>query len=314
MKLLNSIFKILHVNKKNWKAIVLCILAATIFWFLNSFNENYTTNINFPLKFDFDTKNYIPVDPLPDQLLVNVTGAGWDLFRRSAGLRVPPLIIPLDRPSGVKKIVGSTLPALFSGQLQGLQINFVVNDTVYLNIEPRGRRWLTLSIDSVEKYIREDYGIIGKCSITPDSVLVEGPISMVTTLPEPYNINLDDRNIDEDFDDEIDVALPHGHLIRCNPSRVNVRFDVEEFVQVTDSVRLRLIHLPSSARPEMQISMLPLTIRIQRSEQSKVLWDSVRAVVDLGGFKKGNIKVLPTITGLPQGAEIIKIDTIQITY
>lgn len=314
MTILNSIFRLLHVNKKNWRPIVLCILAATIFWFLNSLNESYTTNISFPLKFDYDAEGYIPVDPLPHQLSVNVTGMGWDLFRRSLGVKVPPLVIPLERPSAVKKIVGSTLPALFSGQLEGLQINFVVNDTVYLNIEPKGRRWLKLSIDSVQQYIRKDYGIVGGYDILPDSVLVEGPVNAITDLPEPFALSLSDRNIDDDYDEEINVSFPQSESVTSDPPRVNVRFKVEEFVEITDSVRLELINVPGSARPEMQVDKLPLTVRIERSGRSSIQWDSVAAVVDLAAFRRGKIKVKPVITGLPPDAKILSIDSIRITY
>src|SRR5690606_13073483 len=98
---------------------------------------------------------------------------------RSLGLKVPPLVIPLERPSDVKKIVGSTLPALFSNQLNTLQINFVVTDTVYLDVEPRVKRWLSLRVDSVGQYIGSDYGLVGNVIIRPDSVFIEGPFSII---------------------------------------------------------------------------------------------------------------------------------------
>jgi len=313
MRLLNSIFRLLHVNKKNWKAIVLCILAATIFWFLNSLNENYTANVSFPLKFDFDAAYYMPVEPLPDELSINVTGMGWDLFRRSAGLRVSPLVIPLERPASVKKIVGSTLPALFSGQLEGLQLNFVLNDTVYVNIEPKARRWVSLRIDSIEQYIRQGYGITGPVSVIPDSVLVEGPVGMVADLSEPVSVKLNTANIDDDFEDEIDPSFSTP-LITASPSQVSISFPVEEFVELTDSIHLELVNLPSSAQPEMQIEKLPVTLSIPRSRASGIAWDSIRAVVDLSGFERGNIKTQPRVSGLPPEAELVAIDSIQITY
>jgi hypothetical protein len=129
MRLLNSIINLLHFNQKNWKAVSLCVLAAAIFWFFNALNKNYTTTISFPLQFDFDRQDYMPVRPLEEELRINVTGMGWDIFRRTVGLRKSPLSIPLEHPETVKKIVGSTLPAFFSTQLEAFQINFVANDT-----------------------------------------------------------------------------------------------------------------------------------------------------------------------------------------
>lgn len=312
MRLLNSIFRLLHVNKKNWKAVVLCILAATIFWFLNSLNENYTSNVNFPLTFDYNTEQYIPVEPLPDRLSVNVTGMGWDLFRRSAGFKMPPLVIPLERPSAVKKIVGTTLPALISGQLEGLHINFIVNDTIYLDIEEKNKLRVFVSIDSIEQYIRSGYGITSAVTIAPDSILVEGPESVIREMTEPFNLVLDQRNIDDDFEEEVEV-LP-GDRVKTTPSKVYVSFSVEEFVVVTDSVRLVLVNIPESAKPSLQVDKLPVTLRIPRSLVSDLAWDSLNAVVDLKGFGRGNIRAEPLVTGLPQGAELVEIDSVRITY
>ena len=105
MSFFNSIFNILRFNKKNWKAVVLCIFTATVFWFFNALNKDYTTTISFPLAFDYDRDRFIPVEPLPRDVRINVTGIGWNLFRRSTRVKVPPLVIPLDRPADVKKIV-----------------------------------------------------------------------------------------------------------------------------------------------------------------------------------------------------------------
>jgi YbbR domain-containing protein len=305
---------LLHVNKKNWKAIALCILAATIFWFLDSLNDNYTANVNFPLEFEYNEEAYIPVEPLPDHLTINVSGMGWDLFRRSAGLRVTPLVIPLDRPATVHKIVGSTLPALFSDQLEGLEINFVVNDTIYLNIEPRDRKWLTLRIDSIERFLRPGYGIVSPIRIRPDSVMADGPLSHISELRRSVSLVLEHRNIDEDYDEEVEVYVPGRPLITFSPPSVNVTFQVEEYVEVTDSVRLVLVNLPESAKPDLQIEKLPVTVRVRRSLADHLAWDSMRAVVNLKGFEGGKISAEPQVDGLPGGAKVVDIDSVHITY
>ena len=314
MRFVNSIFRLLHVNKKNWRAIVLCILAATIFWFLDSLNDNYTANVNFPLKFDYNEEEYIPVEPLPDHLTINVSGMGWDLFRRSAKIRVTPLVIPLDRPASVRKIVGSTLPALFSEQIEGLEINFVVNDTIYLNIEPRDRKWLSLRIDSLERFLRPGYGVVSDIRIHPDSVLADGPLSHISELRSWLALELEHSNIDEDYDEEVEVTVPDRPLITFQPPSVHVSFQVEEYVEVTDSVRLVLVNLPESAKPELQIDKLPVTLSVRRSLADDLVWDSMRAVVNLKGFTGGRISADPQVDGLPGGAKVVDIDSVHITY
>ena len=312
MGLLNSLFGLLRFNKKNWRAVVLCLLAAMIFWFLNALNKEYTANISFPLQFEFDRKYYIPIEPLPEEISLNVTGLGWDLFRRSAGWNTPPLTIPLEKPAEVKKIVSSTMPALFSTQLQTMQINFVVSDTVYINVGIRSRRWLTLTVDSVEQYLRNEYGLESSVSIRPDSIFVEGPLSIVSELQEPYPIRLEDFDIDDDYEEEVEVKLPE--LIHRNPPVVQVNFKVEPFIYVNDSVPLELLDIPKNVRQKIGLTKLPVTLRMRESIRRALVWDSVQAVVNLQGFKRGSLDVLPTLKGITPQVEVIRLDSVHISF
>src|SRR4051812_1217901 len=125
-RLFNSILKIFRFNRGKWRAVVLCFSTATIIWVSNCVKNTYTNNINFPLAFEYDQTSFVPVKALPHHVRMNVTGNGWDLFKRSTGVKASPLEIPLDNPSETKKIVGSALPKFFSNQADGLEINFVL--------------------------------------------------------------------------------------------------------------------------------------------------------------------------------------------
>jgi YbbR domain-containing protein len=312
LSFIKSIFGLLRFNKKNWKPVVLCLFAATVFWFFNALNKSYTTNIRFPLNFDYNTINYVPVGPLPNEVAVNVTGIGWSLFRKSYGVKVSSLVIPLERPSEVRKIVGSTLPGLFSNQLEGIQINFVLTDTLYINIQPKAGRWLSLKIDSLYKNVRKGYTIVTDVVIEPDSFFVEGPMSMVTHLKEPVPLIIKKRNIEDNFDQEVELTSPDNQLMSINPSIVNVSFNVDKLVERTDSIRLTLKNIPPRARPFMETSYLLCTIAIPQSMEKQYKPEDVTAVVDLNGFRKGELKIRPELQGLPPHSQVIKIDSIRI--
>src|SRR5687768_7584642 len=232
MRILYTIFSILRFNRRNWKAVVLCIFAATVFWFFNALNKTYTTNINFPLSFEFDKKNFVPVNALPEHVRINVTGNGWDLFKRSTGVKISSLEIPLERPAEVKKIVGGNLPLIFSSQLEGLQMNFVLTDTLYVDLEPKVGRWIKLSMDSLQNNLKKGYGLASDISIMPDSVFIEGPQRLITRFKEPVTLKLRQRNIDDDFMEDVELDIPSSDIIKRDPPTVAVMFDVEKLVTV----------------------------------------------------------------------------------
>ena len=75
--------------------------------------------------------------PLPPVIVVNVTGNGWDLFRKNVGVKVPNIALTLERPVEIRKIVASTLSPVIASQIGALQVNYIVSDTLRLKIEPK---------------------------------------------------------------------------------------------------------------------------------------------------------------------------------
>ncbi|MFZ6014638.1 MAG: hypothetical protein ACOYXT_30135 [Bacteroidota bacterium] len=312
MKLFNSILSVLRFNRKNWKAVVLCIFAATVFWFFNALNKTYTTNISFPLSFDYDERHYVPVRTPTREVRINVTGNGWDLFRRSTGIKVPPLEIPLERPGEVKKIVGTTLPAFFSSQLDGFQINFIVTDTVYIDLEPKAGRWISLSLDSANRNLKRGYGLASKVEVSPDSIFIEGPQRIITQIKEPVKLKLKKRNIDENFREDVEIDLPHGEVIKRDPPTVSVAFSVGMMMAVQDSVSLRLINIPPGVWPTRDKRKIAITVAMPENLKNQFTLDSAIAVISLRGVKRGQSKLLPVIIGLPQFCKVVKIDSVHV--
>lgn len=310
MSFFNSLFSLLRFNSKNGKAVVLCVFAATVFWFFNALNKNYTTNISFPLTFDYNVDNYVAVRPLPHQVKINVTGIGWDLFRRSIGIKVPPLVIPLERPSEVKKIVGSTLPMLFANQLEKLQINFVLTDTLLIALEPKATRWVTLTLDSPSILFKEDYVKVSNAVISPDSIYIEGPFKLIQSIMEPVAIKIDQRNIDQNFNKEVEVKFVNQELIMRSPSVVTVSFEVDPLTTITDSLIVTFENVPARMKLSQEKLLWPCTIKIPKRYTSQYHRDSVTAVINLETLEQKQEKVFPIVTGLPPLSFITEADSI----
>ena len=312
MRLFNSILNILRFNRRSWKAIILCFFAATIFWFFNALNKTYTTNVNFPVTFEFDRENFVPVKSLPSYVRINVTGNGWDLFKRSSGVKSAPLEIPLERPSAVKKIAGSTIPFFFNNQVDGMEINFVLTDTLYVDLEPKDGRWIKLTMDSLQFNLRKGFGVASEVLIRPDSVFIEGPQPIVNRFKSPFRLRLKKRNIDENFHEEVEMEFPASDIIKRNPSTVTVSFDVQPMMTVSDSVWIDFTNIPSTISKVERIK-IPIIVAVPEKMVDNISLDSTRAMIDLKNFKRGSERVMPRLEGLPPYTRVIKIDSVNIS-
>ncbi len=308
MSFVKSIFNFLRFNNKNWKAVVLCIVAATVFWFFNALNKNYAASITFPVVFEYNPEQYWPLEKLPPTVRMNVSGTGWELFRRSSGFKVPALTIPLEKPVEVKKIVGSTLPALFASQLEKLQINFVLTDTLRVSFDEKFKRKFTVVLDSVQQYLHPDVGLTSAVTITPDTVWFEGPKQFIKSLPPALQLPLQQHDIRKDFREA--VVLPYKNVIQT-PSSFMVSFQVAEFTEVHETIALTVVDKPAHLKSNI-VQHITCTYAMPGTDVAAPR--SLQAVLDLSGLSHGTHKLVPQITGLPQYTRLIKTDTVIVNF
>lgn len=312
IKVVNNLFQF---NRTNWKAVALCFLAAAIFWLFNAFNKDYSTDISFPLRFDYNTEHYAPVGQLPNRVKINVSGNGWDLFRKSSGLRKPELVIALERPTEVKKVVGSTLPILFNDQLGGLKINHIVTDTLRLDIDDRDSHRFKLYADVSQVQFIEGYGRISALVFLPDTVELQGPKKLLHQLPDSLFIQLPKVILDNSYREELEVAVPFGESIARNPPVVTVMFEVGPVEMVEKKIPVQVLSIPSGILAS-RVDSMTLIVQIPRNlrDDFESRMGEVMARIDLKGKARGTYYVKPDVEGLPNYAEVLSYDSLKIQF
>ena len=312
MSLFRVINNLFRFNRTNWKAVALCFLAATVFWFFNALNKNYATNVRFPLQFEFDQRKFASSKPLSHDVYVNVSGKGWDLLRKNLGLKLPTMIIPLEHPVETKRIVGSTLPPLLASQLGNLKINHIVTDTIYLSIEPRDSVMMKLVFDMTNISFKRGYGRTSPVVVLPDSIQLQGPKSLLQNRPDSIVVSLGEKKLTANFREQIEI--PDNKAIRRNPPVVEIMFEVGEVVEVEQKLKLDLINIPTAARVNLWKDSIPCWIQIPKSRVEDFgQWvTKVKAVLDLKDARSGARKALPVILGLPPYASLIRADSIRL--
>jgi hypothetical protein len=45
--------------------------------------DNYSIKLNYPLEIEYDNSAFVPMQPLPKRISVNVSGDGWTLLQKS---------------------------------------------------------------------------------------------------------------------------------------------------------------------------------------------------------------------------------------
>ena len=316
MRFLKLFVNLFHFNRTNWKAVALCFITASIFWLFNSLNKTYSTSIRFPLQFEFDRSKFAPVGQLPQTLLVNVKGTGWDLFRKYFGVKVPTLTLQLERPVETRKIVASTLPVRLAPQMGTIQINHVVIDTLRLHIEPRIYRKFPLVVDTNAFKFKNDLARISKIVITPDSVDISGPVSVIHELPDPIVLKMSDARIGGNYREEVEVEIPDLDLVQRNPPVVEVAFEVGEMVSATQTIRLEHTDLPWGY--VSQKDSIRCSFNIPKKYYGKFTASELYGTLPMvtkESLRRGETKVFkPVVHGIPAYAEIVSVDSVAVKH
>jgi len=287
---------------------MLCVSAATIFWFFNALNKDYTTSINYPVEFLYDQDLFIATIPVPEEIQINVSGGGWNLIRRTGFFNTRPITISLDNPNEQKQIFGNSLRAIFSDQLPEFKLNFVVTDTVYLSITNRIKKKFPIKVDSSAILMGDDYRIISNITVAIDSVEIDGPDEYVIALPDSIIIIPLDDDIDDDFNEEISINLQNPLLI-VTPSEINVSFLVARFVRINRDFVIQTENFPLDSTLLLENPIVTLSFIIQSGVEDQLLDEDFSIVADLERMVFVDSTIQPLIKKYPSYISDIEIES-----
>src|SRR5258706_3950918 len=306
MNIVRIFVNLFRFDRANWKVVSLCVLTAMVFWIFNAFNKNYSTNVRFPLLFEFDGEKYAPAEHLPKTINLNVSGIGWDLFRKHLGLKVPPVIIPLERPKEIKKIVGSTLAPMLATQIGNLQINFVVTDTLYLQIDERDSHRYKLGADISAITFREGYGRTSPIVVLPDSIELEGPQSRLHAI-DSIVLALDEKKISENVRTEVEVVFPGSEFVKRTTPIVQVMFEVGQVLRVKKL--LKVVSDKNSVIATSDSVEALFQVPVNRVEDFNVLSHEILSEVKTAQLKKDKA-MLPKVLNIPPYVQLLHVDSV----
>ncbi len=199
-----------------YRAVTACLLAAVFFWQMNALNKTYTTRLDYPLAWRYDSARYVPLRPLPEALPVTVTGQGWRLLRANMGWGTQPAVLrPVPLP-GTRYLPADVWRRGLQTALEDVQVTEWAGDTLRLTFDRFATRQLYLSLprDSARRF---------RARFTPAAVTFSGPASLVNALPDPY-IVVPHALARHDEETEVQVTVETPSRVRASVPSVQMRW------------------------------------------------------------------------------------------
>jgi len=291
----------------NWKVVVLSILGATTFWFFNALNKNYDARISYPVSFEFNRDSVVIMKPLPKTLKVDVSSGGWNLFKKTFWLTVTPIQIVLENPTEISFYTRSSLLPLVTDQLSQLKVNYLITDTVFIDIEPKKTKKVAFVIDSQKIDLAENYRLTSPVEIDEDSLVLTGPKSFYDTLRDTYEIVIASKGINSDYDRDIDIIYAENDLISIYPEKVNVEFEVDKFIRESINVPVENINFPEDSSVVLQNEEVQIFYTIPESDRGSFEEDDFAVTADFGMIQPKDSTVIAILVYYPEEAIEIQV-------
>ncbi|MEO6282785.1 MAG: hypothetical protein ABIN80_03070 [Dyadobacter sp.] len=214
------------------KTFFVCILAASFFWLMNVLNkDNYSIKLNYPLEIEYDNSAFVPMQPLPKRISVNVSGDGWTLLQKSwLNFNANPVVYKVLNPNEASFINSTTLTDQITELFPNLHVNYVIADTFELNFESKIRKIIPIRVDSASINIRDGYVISSIINVSPSLISVDGPVSLIRTYPDTIRISIPVPKIQNNFDESLPIPLPVSPLVEVSHRDVYVSFEVAQYL------------------------------------------------------------------------------------
>jgi len=248
-----SFLKISSKKLSNLKVVVLCILAATTFWILNALNkDNYNTIVDYPIQWEFDKQNYVPVKPMPESIQIQISGNGWDLLRKYFNLNEPAFTIILAEPSSKKYLLTSDLKRPLGEFITPTLLEGLLEDSIFFQIDRIITKKLTPVLDSTSYTLEKNIEIDGKVRFVPGQIELKGPTSVLDSFKGKFPVKIEEKNIDGNFKKTVQIDLEDSikSLIQVLQQELEVSFETIRYLEGNKRLKVKMINFPRNVTLE----------------------------------------------------------------
>ncbi len=281
------------------------LLISVFIWFLNALSKNYTTEIDYPIRYENFPEDRVFVGGLPEQLQLRVNAHGYAILRYQVFKRQVPIsfnvsAIPFSRPGGDSTRTFTLTRYLrdqVSGQLPAeLQLLEIKPDTLFFHSARSASKFVPVRPELVFE-IDKQFTIMDGIGMEPDSVLVTGPDVILDTLRFIPTERVELGLLNKNFSDR--VRLRQIPDLQYDRSRVTCSIGLERFTEVQLTLPIQVLNLPDTISLQTFPSRVRFTCNVGLSKYDRVNSNLIRAVVDYNQIEEGSRQASVQIQNIP---------------
>lgn len=268
-------------------------------------------------------KNKILANKLPDKLELTIKAHGFHILKHKISYLFSPLEFNIkemtDNRMNISKRSNFVYPsrqfmAELSNQLSNeneMEIIRIKPDTLFFKFDKMGQKWVKIK-PLVTVDLEKQYQISGEITTSPDSVLANGPQSVLDTL-EIVTTNLKRFN-SVTYPVKESVSLPKLNEVFLDTSNVTVNIPVEEYTEEQLSIPVRLTGQPSDVVVKLFPEKVKLTFQVGLSRFHDINPEDFTLTVSYNDIKEDKQRLKVKVESFPSFLYDLKVTPDEIEY
>lgn len=310
------------LNRAKLLTFAVFLLISIAFWFLNVLNNQFTTNIYYPVRFENLPQNKTLFSDIPESFVLKVQAHGFHLLGYQMTTVVAPLTIDLEDFDVETELETSDVFILSTKQLLNTFTEQLSSDITLLEISPER---LVLDFSPVDgkkvpvkaKVVYEvsNQFLVKHIRTEPDSVMVTGMAQILDTLQFVNTVDLVIGRIEKSLSRE--ARLQNYSAIKTNTKEVNVIIEIEEFTEAKMKVPVEVTQVPDSFRLVIYPKEVDVHYRVALSDFDKIKPYQFRIVAPYSSYDheiNPNNKLRLVLKKYPNSVYSPSIKPVQIDY
>ncbi len=289
------------------------LLLAITLWFLVTLNQEYETQISYPVSID-EVPAQVQIGEIqPAEIQLLVRGSGVDLLVEH--LRLRRNILHFAYNNDFRRGYMLTHPALgeVSGHLSaGLTPVRMLTDSLFFAIDDRISKKVPL-VHQVNIRLKPAYQLETEPAIRPDSVMVQGPRAMLDTLRIWYTARLDTEVLSE----KRTLALPIVDTIpqfSINPKIAFLEIEPRLYTQLQLSLPVKIVDLPPGVNVRLEQEEIHISCLVPMEEYENLKSTRYQILIRYADIDQEVPYIMPRTDFLRQPIRVVSRSPAYIAY
>ncbi len=263
------------------------LLIAVVIWYLNALNKDYTTDLEFKVKYTDLPEDKVLVTPPPDRLVLTIKAQGNTLLKYRLGLIFYP--ITLDANYHTLRKRHSSVPGQYfiatqsvfdkiASQLSSdVKLNHIMPDTLNFHFSETVQKDIPVK---VLLHLQFDKGFLprGDMQVNPKNVTVVGPQAIIDTMQHVYTREKTFKKLNDTLRTEL--SLQPVQQLRYSVSEVSIMQAIERCTEATVVVPIESVNLPEGLTMKTFPGTITVNCMVPMIDFEKLQPYMFRAVVD----------------------------------